>query len=86
MENSEQLSPLRNKEKVYDLLVACDREQIDDVSLDLKNISSMFPGLGTGLVKTGDSAMKILCDVDSERLTSRSSFQLEDEFRDTSEP
>ena len=63
MENSEQLSPLRNKEKVYDLLVACGREQIDDVSVDLKNISTMFPGLGTGLVKTNDSTMKILCDI-----------------------
>ena len=63
LENSEQFSPLRNKEKVYDLLVACGREQIDDVSVNLKNISSMFPGLGTGLVKTNDSAMKILCDI-----------------------
>ena len=86
LENSEQLSPLRNKEKVYDLLVACGRKQIDDVSIGLKNISSMFPELGTGLVKTNDSAMKILCDVDSERLSSRSSFQLKDEFRDISEP
>ena len=63
LENSEQLSPFRNKEKVYNLLVACGREQIDDFSVDLKDISTMFPGLGTGLVKTNDSAMKIFCDI-----------------------
>ena len=36
--------------------------------------------------KTGPSIWLKYLSVDSERLSSRSSFQLEDEFLDTSEP